>query len=498
MGLKNLYKKFNLSFPIRMVGGGVQSDAKTCKLCGTPSDEPERLESRLYGVDDKKCTTITTYSVKEKAAKLPFVNQAADLKARLILSQGLDFKPTDPIVAGDTSDRVQNEIKKDLELINEIFTRENGLGQNLLEINQNSIVESELFGRSGIQVYDFENPSKIEFQPVKWDCFFPVTNKLKADDKGRKVILYYIIDHEGKAVTEKEYKNFVNTALRYKVLPEGFIHYRLNNTEILGRSPLANENLMSQLIIDSLEDNIETVNNNGWKGVVLKGVKGMNPADYGLRSDVKPENWRQEVTKKILRDLKKSIMGRDNRGNLVHLDGSAIESMEQLERGFNPLDYLKFVESNSPILAASLLGIHAALLGVRDTTYAANIGEAVKFAVNYSIAPSQLKYAEVLTGQVLNRYINNYTKYNYRAVYRPIDLSDPKVEAETYNLLGNFVKTIRESAVASINESVDFVNKKVDDISLKTVDDPVNESGDLKTTPKPLQPVHFEDIEDTP
>ena len=334
-------------------------------------------------------------------------------------------------------------------------------------------------------------------------------NKLTRKDRGLRKVIYYFIDQRGfwnedVKLNLEQTDNGVGLTedekYRYKLLPEEFVHFALNTESLYGVSPLNYDRLMQQLLLDILVDNIDTVNNNGWKGIVIKGVKGINPFDFGLSQEQVSgnENWQDLVVQKFLSAIRKSIQGQKNKDNVVYLNGNLVEDMEKLDRGFRSLEYLGILENKSSVIAASMLGLLPAFLGDRDTSYSSNMGEGIRFAVNYAITISQEKYGKAVTSEILDTYINGkgILNYDYDFILNPLDLSDPLVESQTLERLGNFANTLRKGAFASINEVIEFLNEKIPKINLQKLLDEENEAGDIKTTEKPLLPVNFETMED--
>lgn len=448
------------------------------------------------------------YTINEKVEHLPFIHQSADLKARLILSQGYEFFPKDSSLLKDMDDKTKEKIENDRRLIGEIFQRENEIGQSLHDLLYTVIVESELYGHCGLQAYDFEKGiDNIFWQIVHWNQFMMISNKLTRASRGRRSLLYYLIDTRGFAGEENITLNFQDVSLsgkanvdgkyRYKALPLEFTHIRLNTESAYGVSPLYYDQLITTLIMDILKDNIQTVNNDGWKGIVIKGRQGIKPSSLGLKTEELSSNWQDEIISKFLQSIRKAIQGKNNKDNILYLNGSLVESYEKHDRGFKSIEYMKLVENKSSVLAASMLGLLAAFLGDRDTTYASNIGEAIKFAVQYTISPSQEKYSKQITEGILNKYINNQNtelNYEYEFVLNPIDLTDPVQQSETLNGFADFATKLRGSAFATINEAIEFLNDVIPEINLSQIDNDINDAGDIKTTEKELIPVNFEDI----
>lgn len=477
---------------------------------GIPS-VPEEDDNGYKKRKNKEDLHTFYYTIDEIVNNLPFIHQAADLKTRLITSQGFIFEPKNEELKNDPSETVQNKIEEDRRKLMELFDKKNGLSESLSEMLTTSILETELYGHSGIQAYDWGDPEQINFQRVSWNQFMIVVNELKRNMRGRREILYYLVDlrgygnEEGITLSMTTDKDTVTSRnkddkYRYKAIPFEFVHFKLNSETPYGVSPLYYDRLMTQLIIDILRDNITEVSGDGWKGIVMKSKGGMNAYDLGLRSENLPENWREQTIKKFVDSIRKSIKGKQNKDTVLMIDGSIVDEWQKIDRGFRSLEYLRHVEEKASVLAASMLGLLAAFLGDKNSTYASNIGKAMEFAVNYSINPSQIKYMDLITSQILDRYFNgtDLLNYEYKFLLNPLDLSDPKIEADTYKVMSDFVKTLRENGLASINEGIEFINKKVRDLDLTKLDDPLNDAGDIKTTKDPLLPINFEEVEPVP
>lgn len=447
------------------------------------------------------------YTIGEQVRKLPYIHQAADLKARIIFSQGMDFKPKDRDLLVDPSRQVQSRIDEDMMKIKTFFERKNGLMQDLNEAIYSAVIETELYGHSGLQIYDWEDPDKAIFQSIKWNQFLLVGNELSRESRGRREIVYYFINLNGflgeRGVQDLLRKGSISIGsdsgyYRYKVLPEEFVLFRLNTESVYGVSPLYYDQLTKQLLLDSLKDNISEVNNEGYKGLILKGRQGVNPRDLGIsrESAEMNTNWLQQAVQKYMQEIRTVISGSKNRSNILYLPGGLIEGIDNLERTIKATDYLGFIQAKGAVLAASMLGIHPGFLGEKDSTYAANLSEAIKFAVTYSIESSQQKYEKIINTQIFDRYLNDtgYLNYEYEADIRPADTADRGKEAEVMRAFADFITKLKQEGITGTDESIRFINEQgFDGLNIAEIG---GEDGETKTTIRPLYPVEFKEIQD--
>lgn len=505
--MANLIERLTSRQPLRNFKTAIKESfgwESTATSSGTSADPCENGTCKKKNCE--RCATKWNYySLDEKVQKLPYINDAANLKARLILSQGYEFNPKDETLLMEDNDATKKKIKEDRDKLSQIFSRKNSLGESLNELLIESIEETELYGHTAIQAYDWVNPEEIIFQNLRWNQFLIVGNDLKRKDRGRRKILYYLIDLRGFAdesvelkLTEEKQTGKSEDQYRYKVLPEEVVHLKLNHKTPYGLSPLYFNVLMTQFIIDGLKDNIDQINNDGYKGIVLKGVKGMRPADFGFETDTLEENWQDTLIKKFLKALRGTMKGTKNKDNTLYLNGNIVDDIIQLQRGFKSVEYMQHIDAKASVVAASMLGVHPGFLGDRDSTYAQNLEQAIRFAANYAITPAQLRYSDMITTQILDRYFNGMgmLNYEYNFTIKPIDFSDPKVEAEILNLYGKFIGQIRDQGLQSINEAVEWLNNKVDGLDLSKIEDEMGDAGNTKTTVKPLIPVNIEEEED--
>jgi len=472
-------------------------DDDSCSKHGKKNGNPNCFEGWNY------------YSLEDKVRQFPYLYSAADLKMRLVLSQGYEFVPKDGEVATSDEGSVKKKIEDDKVILHDIFNRQNGVSQSLNDLIASSVVETELYGHSGLQAYDWDSIETIFFQNIRWNQFLIVADKLKRRSRGRLDIAYYFVnlkgfgseevdlvlveDKRGGAVKNKK----SDDVYKYKVLPIEFVQFSLNADTVYGLSPLYYNVLMTQFILDILHDNLDTVNNRGWKGIVLKGKKGMKAYDFGIQSEGLETDWQNKLVTKFLKGIRTAISGQQNRDNVMFLNGNLVEDWQKMDRGFESVEYMDTVHEKASVLAASIVGILAGFLGDKNNTYAANLKEAISFAVNYSINPSQLKYESVINNKIMDRYINGGEglNYEYKFDLNPIDLADPKVQAEVFKLVGEFVGSLRKEGFATINESVRILNDKVRDLELSELEDAVEDAGNTKTTVTPLLPINLEEIE---
>lgn len=444
------------------------------------------------------------YSLEDIYTKLPFIAQAANTKTKLINSQGYDFICTDTKIEKSTNAGIIKKREEDKAKLKAIFNRLNDVGQSLDDLIFDAIEATEGFGHAGLQAFDWASPDKIIFQSVNWNQFMMVLNKLSSKDRGRKKLNYYYISLDGFADERgiqlvKRADNVTSTVdseRYYKLLPHEFIHLRLNNKTLYGLSPLFFDQLMTKFIIKSLENNIEELDGNGWKGLLLKGRNGINAQALGI-NDENGDNWQNRVIDKFIEKVRSVAKDPKDKQFLMYLNGALVEDVIQLQKNYKSVEYMDKVDAKASVLAASMVGIHPALLGDRDSTYATNTKPVVEYTVNYSITPSQLKYGEMVTSQILDRYINGtgYLNYTYKFIYNPIDLADPKVEAEIFDTLGAFVSKLRAEGIATVNESVRFINDHIKNINLEEED----LNGDIKTTNYEPFPLNFEpEVDRTP
>lgn len=439
------------------------------------------------------------YSLDQIVHNLPFISQSANLKARIIFSQDYNFIPKDKDLIGNSDESVLQKIEEDREKLFNIFQRRNPLGESLADLIFESVEETELYGHTGLQAFDWLNPDTLYFQNLRWNNFLIVANELKRADRGRRKILYYFIDLIGVSNESVELNltkvTETDGEYKYKLIPHEFVHFRLNSKTAYGLSPLYYDRLTIQFVLDALRENIDEVNNNGYKGIILKGMKGMRPSDFGINGDALPDNWQDELVKTFMKSLRESMQGTNNKDNTLYLNGNLVEDITQLKKATNPVEYMQYIDTKAAVLSASMLGIHPGFLGAKDSTYAQNLEQAIKFAIIYSIRLSQSKYEELITTQILDRYINNtgYLNYEYRYDIGDIDLSDPKQESEILKAYSDFITKLRESAFLSIDEGIEWLNSRVEDLNLGKLD---NESGEAKTTTKPMFPVNIQEDEE--
>ena len=429
---------------------------------------------------------ISIYSLQEKVLKGPYIRQAASLKTSLIYKEGLKIIPVN-----------EKDIEKqDIidEITNEIMSREN---EELISIEQSieqSIYDTNIYGSCLLTVKNDENPEKVIFKVNAPNSWHIVSGKKTKEDMGvRKTLGYFVQDSASLrdlSIDDVIQQHIVNHSVeygtqvfrddennRFLTTDEGF-HFRLNLMNPYGLSPLMSNYYLLQMWMDAVWENIETVNNDSVGKVMMftkedpsAGALGMD--ELAWQSD---KTKVSEVLLQRLIELKKGFVknmkGRNNKVGVVALNGGLIEKMEKLEKSFKATDYLSFINSMGPLIAANYFGLQPALLGASEQTYAANMGPALDFTIEHSIKPAQRLFERQITKLWKNCFAQLYP-FPVKAEFGRIDTTNRQIEAEISVKNAEFADKMIKGSMASPRDMENYLKTKVS--GLKIEDNPDSE-----------------------
>lgn len=424
----------------------------------------------------KQCGTCTKckllynyYNLEYLVHYLPNIKSVANLKTALVIGAGLELEYTGN---EELTDNLKVRIEEDNNKLQNWLNTSNNLGNTNLSVIKSAIEETEIFGHSGIQLFNENNT--LLLNPIHSFNFHIVL--IKGKKGSTKIAFYYInLNDQNKDIDIKEVIDNKNSKIKetdsqYYLLPDEFIHLKTNSENIYGVSPFVYDRGRIQLLLDSLLQNVNDINSEKFGKILLKTQEKVANEDLGLSNELAKANPEQR-----LENLATAFnLGREGLNSLTDnseagwvMNKAYFEDMEQLARQIKGSDYLDWINTNATLIACNALGIHPDLLGGIGRGYSSSLKSIIDFTITNYIKPVQLEYQAMLNQNILTK-LDFGT--DYKLVFKPLDFTDPKEIAEIYSKTAETAKKMADVGVPLQNIH-DFIEEEIPSIVIDNQND---------------------------